>query len=149
MEFSRQESWCGWPCPPPGDLPNPGMEPASLVSPALAGGLFTTSAAWEARRVGYSLSDSVPTCLMDQSPRREGYSLIVFVRASVPSVLGKLPGKGYSRSLCVTGPALSGRGSGLTRGLSGKESAQLSVYTHIYQHLVCGRVWFHLVECAA
>ena len=36
-------------CPPPGDLPNPGMEPVSLMSPALAGRFFTTSATWEAR----------------------------------------------------------------------------------------------------
>ena len=35
------------PCPPPGDLPNPGIEPASLRSLALAGGFFTTSATWE------------------------------------------------------------------------------------------------------
>ncbi|XP_060250776.1 T-complex protein 1 subunit zeta-2 isoform X4 [Ovis aries] len=35
-EFSRQEYWSGLPFPPPGDLPNPGMEPASLMSPALA-----------------------------------------------------------------------------------------------------------------
>ena len=36
--FSRQEYWSGWPCLPPGDLPNPGTELASLKSPALAGG---------------------------------------------------------------------------------------------------------------
>ena len=42
MEFSRQEYWSGLPCPPPGGLPNPGMEPTSLMSPALAGGFFTT-----------------------------------------------------------------------------------------------------------
>ena len=42
VEFSRQEYWSGLPFPPPGDLPNPGIEPASLVSPALAGKLFTT-----------------------------------------------------------------------------------------------------------
>ena len=35
MGFSRQEYWSGMPCPPPGDLPNPGTEPASLMSPAL------------------------------------------------------------------------------------------------------------------
>ena len=34
-------------CPPPGDLPDPGIEPPSLMSPVLAGGLFTTSATWE------------------------------------------------------------------------------------------------------
>ena len=42
--FSRQEYWSGLPCPPPGDLPDPGTEPNSLMSPALAGGFFTTSA---------------------------------------------------------------------------------------------------------
>ena len=35
MEFSRQESWNGLPCPPPGDLSYPGIEPASPMSPAL------------------------------------------------------------------------------------------------------------------
>ena len=39
MGFSRQEYWNRLPCPSPGDLPNPGMEP---MSPALAGGFFTT-----------------------------------------------------------------------------------------------------------
>ena len=48
LGFSRQEHWSGLPCPPPGDLPNPEMEPASLMSPALAGGFFATSATWEA-----------------------------------------------------------------------------------------------------
>ena len=43
MRFSRQEHWSGLPCPPPGDLPDPGMEPASLTSPALASVFFTTS----------------------------------------------------------------------------------------------------------
>ena len=51
MEFSRQEYWSGLPFPCPGDLPNPGIEPMSLVSPALAVGFFTTSATWEARPV--------------------------------------------------------------------------------------------------
>ena len=34
LEFSRQEHWSGLPLPPPGDLPDPGIEPASPVSPA-------------------------------------------------------------------------------------------------------------------
>ena len=42
MGFSRQEYWTGLLCPPPRDLPNPGIEPASLVSPALASRFFTT-----------------------------------------------------------------------------------------------------------
>ena len=48
MGFSRQEYWSGLLCLPPGDLPDPGTEPASLTSPALADKLFTTSATWEA-----------------------------------------------------------------------------------------------------
>ena len=39
MEFSWQEYWSGFPFPLPGDLPDPGIEPAS---PILAGGFFTT-----------------------------------------------------------------------------------------------------------
>ena len=46
--FSKQENWSGLPCPPLGDLPNVGIKPASLMSPALAGEFFTTSATWEA-----------------------------------------------------------------------------------------------------
>ena len=34
MRFPTQERWSGLPCPPPGDLPHPGTEPASLASPA-------------------------------------------------------------------------------------------------------------------
>ena len=48
MGFSRQEFWSGLPCPSPGDLPNAGIELASLTSPASAGRFFTTSTAWEA-----------------------------------------------------------------------------------------------------
>ena len=40
----QQEYWSGLPCPPPGDLPDPGIEPTTCI----AGGFFTTSAAWEA-----------------------------------------------------------------------------------------------------
>ena len=46
--FSRQEHWSGLPCPPPGDLPNPGIDPESLMSPTLAGGFFTPSDTCEA-----------------------------------------------------------------------------------------------------
>ena len=42
MGFSRQEYWSGLPCPPPGDLPDPGIEPASPVFPVLADRFFTT-----------------------------------------------------------------------------------------------------------
>ena len=43
MGFSRQEYWSGLLCPPAGDLPESGIKPMSLMSPTLAGRLFTTS----------------------------------------------------------------------------------------------------------
>ena len=43
MRFSRQQYWSGLPCPSPGDLPNPGIEPTSLKSPTLAGRFLTMS----------------------------------------------------------------------------------------------------------
>ena len=42
-EFSRLEYWSGLPFPSPGDLPDLGIEPGSLLSLALAGGFFTSS----------------------------------------------------------------------------------------------------------
>ena len=51
MEFSKQEYWSELPFPLPGVLPNPGIEPMSLLSPGLRGGLFTTVNIWEAQRV--------------------------------------------------------------------------------------------------
>ena len=52
MGFSRQEYWHGLPCPSLGDLPNRGIEPMSLMSPALVGQFFTTSAAWKPNIIG-------------------------------------------------------------------------------------------------
>ena len=51
MVFSKQECWSGLPCHLPGDLPNSGIKPTSLMYPALAGGFFTTCATWEAPSV--------------------------------------------------------------------------------------------------
>ena len=47
LGFSKQEYRSGLPCPPPRDLPDPEIEPSLLMSPALAGRFFTTSATWE------------------------------------------------------------------------------------------------------
>ena len=55
MGFSRQEYWSGLPCPPAGDLPNPGTEASSFTSPTLANRFFTTNATWKAH---YSLNMS-------------------------------------------------------------------------------------------
>ena len=54
MGFSRQEYYSGLSCPPPGDLPDTGIEPVYLMSPALAGGFFTTGATWEAHSLSLS-----------------------------------------------------------------------------------------------
>ena len=53
MRFSRQECWSGLPCP------SSGIQPASLLSPALAGRLFTTSVTWEAPREEYTKANEV------------------------------------------------------------------------------------------
>ena len=47
MRLSRQEHWSGLPCPPPRDLPDPGILPMSLTSPELAGRFFITGTTWE------------------------------------------------------------------------------------------------------
>ena len=48
MGFPRQEYWSGVPFPSLGDFLDPGIEPTSLISPALGGGFFVKSATWEA-----------------------------------------------------------------------------------------------------
>ena len=64
MGFSRQDYWSGLPCPLPGDLPDPGIEPTSFMSPALAGRFFTTSATGEAPQVAIIFEKKLqwPTC---------------------------------------------------------------------------------------
>ena len=47
LGFSWQEYWSRLPFPPPGELPDPIIKRSSLMSPALAGGFFATSATWE------------------------------------------------------------------------------------------------------
>ena len=61
MGFSRQEYWRGLPCPPPGDLPHPGIEPTSPVDNALPSRFFITSATFS------SNTFSIPTnhCLVN------------------------------------------------------------------------------------
>ena len=56
MGFFRPKYWSGLPCSPPGDLPNPGIEPTPLISPALAGRFFTSRTTREARLSPYASS---------------------------------------------------------------------------------------------
>ena len=62
MEFSRQEYWNGLPFPTPEDLPNPGIEPLSLASPALAGRFFTAAPPGKPHliTVTYTISENGP-----------------------------------------------------------------------------------------
>ena len=64
MGISRQEYWNGLPCPPPGNLPNPGTEPASLKSLALAVRFFTTGATGEACSGSHLLPKAPPSLLL-------------------------------------------------------------------------------------
>ena len=78
--FSRQEHWGGLPCPSPEDLPNPGIEPASLTSPALAGGFFTTSATWEAHmhlKEGYIIRSFI---LITENSVWNGIAIVIWRR---------------------------------------------------------------------
>ena len=72
MGYSRQEYWSGLPCPPSGDVPDAGIKSLSLMSPALVGRFFTTSAVWKALLLSYLLSFSF--CLWLMAP----YHLLFF-----------------------------------------------------------------------
>ena len=77
MGFSRQGYWSALPCPPLGDLLDPGIEPVSLTSPALAGGFFNISATWECL-IMHCLSNPVcqpplPAYWPSEVPEQFGY----------------------------------------------------------------------------
>ena len=54
--LSRQEYWSRLSCPPKVDPLDPGIKPASLKSPAVAGGFFTANSPWEACRAAVWIS---------------------------------------------------------------------------------------------
>ena len=56
--FPSKNTGVGCSFPPPGDLPNPGIELTSLASPAFAGWFFTTSTIWEAQKTTYKESNT-------------------------------------------------------------------------------------------
>ena len=73
MGFSRPEYWSGLPCPPPWDLPNPGIEPMVLRSPALADRLFTTSSTWKAITKRSTRQNSREFCIILQNYLKPPY----------------------------------------------------------------------------
>ena len=76
MGFCRQEYWSGLLLPPPGDLPDPGTEPRSFTSPALADEFFTTSATWEAPALCHRLRQRERKERQNKSGRREREKII-------------------------------------------------------------------------
>ena len=85
MGLSKQEYWSGLPCPPPGDIPDPGIEPLSQASPALAGRFFTTSTTCEAQQ----------PCIYIHSRKRH------FVKFGDRGVLSFLSHHWYSLQSCT------------------------------------------------
>ena len=55
--WGHRGHWSGLPCPPPGDPPDPGMDPTSLMFPALSARVFTSSATWETQDRKYPLHE--------------------------------------------------------------------------------------------
>ena len=65
VRFFRQEYWSGFPYLPPGDLPDPGIEPTFLVSPALAGRFFNT------QQLGKLFASSIVKWILFYLPARK------------------------------------------------------------------------------
>ena len=66
--LSRPEYWGGLPCAPPGNLPDPGIEPSSLTSPALTYRFFIPSATWKVSVYGFRLSQFLQKICNKQYP---------------------------------------------------------------------------------
>ena len=73
MGFSSQEYFSGLPCPPSGDLPNLGIEPESLTTPALAGRFFTTSVIWEAPIAQGTIPNTLQWLTWENKLKKKGY----------------------------------------------------------------------------
>ena len=76
MGFSRQECQSGVPFPSAADLPDTGIKPTSLMSPASAGGFFTTSATWEEELAKQDQIRTLPgrqkeCCTLMDSPKQQ------------------------------------------------------------------------------
>ena len=109
MGFSRQEYWSGLPCPPPGDLPDPGIALTFFTCPALAGGFFVTSTTGYIMCSVTSYSFATQGTLAHQAPlsmefsRPEGWSglhihihMYIFINAHMYMGVYEAPGNGAS-----------------------------------------------------
>ena len=80
--FSRREYWSGLLFSPPGDLPDPGIEPTSLVSPTLADGFFTSSATWE-EALECLFKPHLPRWSLDLIPERNYASEVLPITSQI------------------------------------------------------------------
>ena len=93
MEFSRQEYWSGLPFPPPGDIPNPGIEPMSPASPAVAGGFFTAVTPGKPikkKKRGYCMNIDIPESLETQNVQKKKKSTFVLTLGPLVLQTGNL-----------------------------------------------------------
>ena len=81
MGFSRQEYWSGLPCPPPGDVPDPGIKPVSLMSPALADRFFTTRASRETLSLLFGIHKHMTLFKVLRQPARKKSAWVYFTNA--------------------------------------------------------------------
>ena len=108
MGFSRQECWSGLPFPSAGDLLNPRTEPISFVSPALAGGFFTTSATWDPWWTPIHTSKPIPNIQEDfPSPQAFPSCLSQLQSPSSGSVLTSRGWECLKLHILQTGSSLS------------------------------------------
>ena len=85
--FSRREYWSVLPCPSPGDLPDPGIRPVSLISPASSGRFFTTSVTGEPyERAGLCILH-VPAAPSPHAACSHGFILTASLLLSTPAFL--------------------------------------------------------------
>ena len=91
--FSSHENWSGLSCPPPGDLPNPGIKPMSLTSPALAGFFcccflffLTTNITWETHLGSYTSSKAHLKSFLRNTSRLQTWESVNLLLAKVPLI---------------------------------------------------------------
>ena len=110
MEFCREECWSGLPFLAPGDLPDPGITPASLLSPAWGGGLFNTSTAPRPRLLARKGQGRVrkwlPNLAMFALENHIGWDLLRWqantVLSGSPTQVPCFPKVHYTLGICVS-----------------------------------------------
>ena len=127
MEFSRQEYWSGLPFLIPEDPPDPGSEPASLASPALAGGLFTTAPPGKPQHIHTMCIKWVNTILLSTGDETQYLIINYNGKESEKATQGSNPGLPHCRWILYQ--------------LSHKGSPQKCVYIYLYNWITLLYTW--------